>query len=67
MQNSYEEEYDGYTIYVEASADQWNPGFQWSVCKNQVEFDCGISYTIEGATSDAKDSIQNLKLEEGEL
>lgn len=60
MQNSHEEEYKGYTIYVEASADRWNPGFQWSVCKNQIEFDSGISYSIEDAIREAKDALQRL-------
>lgn len=60
MLDSFEEEYKGCTIYIETSADRWNPGYQWSVCRNGKEYDTSISFTIEKALEDAKKVIDEL-------
>lgn len=60
MKNSYEEDYNGYTIYVEESADRWNPAFTWSVCKDDIEHDTGLEFTIDTAIQAAQDCIDSL-------
>lgn len=60
MKNSHEEDFMGYTIYVEESADRYNSGFNWSVCKDEIEFESGVSFSIDYAVSDAKEAIKTL-------
>ena len=54
MTDSYEDEFLGYTIYVEVSADRYNPAFSWSVCKDNVEYDSGLAFSIETAIEEAE-------------
>lgn len=57
MSDSYEEEFQGYTIYVEISADRYNPAYSWSICKDDVEYDTGLSFSRDDAISDAEAAI----------
>lgn len=40
----YEEELNGYTIFIDVNPDRWRGGFIWSVCKDDVELDSGIEF-----------------------
>ncbi|MDP4535233.1 hypothetical protein Q3O60_03395 [Alkalimonas collagenimarina] len=60
MSESYEEEFLGYTIYVEISADHYNPAYSWSVCKDDIEYDAGLSFSRDDAIADAEQVIKNL-------
>jgi hypothetical protein len=60
MREQFEEEYKGFTIYIEPSADRWNPGYQWSMCRDGEEYDTNTSFTIEQALKEAKNAIDEL-------
>ena len=63
MSDSYENEFLGYTIYVEVSADRHNPAFSWSVCKDNLEYDSGLSFSETDAIAEAKAAIIELASE----
>ena len=63
MQESFEEEYQGFSICIEPSADRWNPAYQWSICRDGEEFDTSLAFTIEAALEEAKQAIDNLPTE----
>tara|TARA_R110002126_G_scaffold144276_15_gene290343 strand:+ start:2444 stop:2635 length:192 start_codon:yes stop_codon:yes gene_type:complete len=63
MSDSYEDEFLGYTIYVEVSADRYNPAFSWSVCKDNIEFDTGLAFSKEDAISEAEAAVTKLTAE----
>lgn len=60
MTDSYEDEFLGYSIYVEVSADRYNPAFSWSVCKDNIEYDSGLAFSKEDAISEAQASVTEL-------
>ena len=45
----YEEEINGFTIYIEDNPDRWRGGYSWSVCKDEVEFDSGLEFNTADA------------------
>lgn len=45
----YEEDINGFTIYVEDNPDRWCGGYQWALCKDEVELDAGLECTIADA------------------
>jgi len=63
MTDSYEDEFLGYTIYVEVSADRYNPAFSWSVCKDNIEYDSGLAFSKEDAIAEAEASATELTTE----
>ena len=63
MTDSYEDEFLGYTIYVEVSADRYNPAFSWSVCKDNIEYDSGLAFSKEDAIAEAEASASELTTE----
>lgn len=44
IQLPYEEEVNGYTIFIDVNPDRWRGGFVWSVCKDDVELDSGVEF-----------------------
>lgn len=42
----YEEEINGFTIYIEDNPDRWRGGYSWSVCKDEVELDSGLAFDV---------------------
>ena len=63
MTDSYEDEFLGYTIFVEVSADRYNPAFSWSVCKDNIEYDSGLAFSKEDAIAEAEASASELTTE----
>ena len=63
MTDSYEDEFLGYTIYVEVSADRYNPAFSWSVCKDDIEYDSGLAFSKEAAIKEAEAAATELTTE----
>ncbi|MCT8985290.1 hypothetical protein [Shewanella phaeophyticola] len=56
----FEEEYQGFEIYVEENPDHYNEGYSWSVSKNDECIDEGIEFDIKMAIDAARDTIANL-------
>ncbi|WP_019677528.1 hypothetical protein [Arsukibacterium perlucidum] len=45
----YEEEVNGFTIYIEENPDRWCGGYIWSVCQGEAEVSSGFEFTIKSA------------------
>lgn len=45
----YEEEINGFTIYIEDNPDRWRGGYSWAICKDEVELDSGLEFSISSA------------------
>lgn len=63
MSDSYEDQFLGYTIYVEVSADRYNPAFSWSVSKDDVEYDSGLAFSKDDAIAEAEAAATKLTSE----
>ncbi|CAM5276428.1 hypothetical protein [Alishewanella longhuensis] len=63
MSDSYEEEFLGYSIFVEVSADRYNPAFSWSVCKDNIEYDSGLAFSKDDAIAEAEAAATKLSSE----
>ncbi|MDP4536014.1 hypothetical protein Q3O60_07440 [Alkalimonas collagenimarina] len=57
IQIPYEEELGDYTIFIEDNPDHWTGGYLWSACKNGIEFDSGLEFSIAGALQVATANI----------
>ena len=51
---TYEETYLSHTIYIEPSRDPYREGFEWAVCKDQVEIEAGLAFSIASAIKEAR-------------
>jgi len=57
---SYEESYLGFMIFIEPNPDRYRGGFEWSVCENNIELECGLDFSVGDALSAAKKSWTTL-------
>jgi hypothetical protein len=53
----FEEEYQGFEIYVEENPDHYNEGYVWSVSKNDECLDEGIEFDIQMAIDAARKAM----------
>ncbi|WP_445946535.1 hypothetical protein [Shewanella sp.] len=53
----FEDEYQGFEIYVEPNPDHYNEGFVWSISKNDECLDEGIEFDIQMAIDAAREAI----------
>lgn len=53
----YEEEINGFTVYIEDNPDRWRGGYSWSVCKDEVVWNDGLTFTISDAIHSASNAI----------
>lgn len=60
--NSYEELYRGFEVYVAPDRDPYRGGFEWSVCKNETEYDAGLTFSIADAITAAREAVDELTL-----
>lgn len=60
--NSYEEIYCEYEIYVEPNRGPYREGFEWSVCKDETEYDSGLSFSIADAVAEARKATDKLNM-----
>ncbi|WP_397472437.1 hypothetical protein [Rheinheimera sp.] len=56
----YEEEVNGFTIYIEDNPDRWRGGFSWAVCKEGVELESGLVFDVADAFDSANGAIEVL-------
>lgn len=54
LANSYEEIFLEHEIYIQPDRDPYRGGFEWSVCRNGVELDSGLEFSIDDALKQAK-------------
>lgn len=65
--NTYEEVFRGYEIYIEPNLDPYREGFEWSVCKDEIEHDAGLAFSIPDALAAARNAIDKLASQSGSL
>ncbi|MCD1596854.1 hypothetical protein [Rheinheimera aquimaris] len=53
----YEEQVNGFIIYIEDNPDRWRGGYSWSVCKDEVLWHEGLTFTISDAIHSANNAI----------
>lgn len=56
----YEEEVNGYTIFIDVNPDHWRGGFVWSVCKGGVELDSGVEFRTETVRLQAYNMLSSM-------
>ncbi|GHG59369.1 hypothetical protein GCM10010919_01820 [Alishewanella longhuensis] len=56
----YEEEVNGYTIFIDVNPDHWRGGFVWSVCIDGAELDSGLAFDVTDAIGSANNAIDAL-------
>lgn len=56
----YEEEVNGCTIFIDVNPDRWREGFVWSVCKNDIELDSGLTFDVADAIGGANSVVDAL-------
>jgi hypothetical protein len=53
----FEEEYQGFEIYVEENPDHYNEGYNWSISKNDECLDSGLEFDIQMAIEAARKAV----------
>jgi hypothetical protein len=53
-----------FTVFVEPSLDRYNPGFSWSVCRNNTELESGLAFSEEAAVKEAEQAARELSLQQ---
>ena len=57
---TYEEIYNGYTIYIENNADPYRGGYEYTVAEGSDELESGLVFSIEEGVKEAKVFIDSL-------
>jgi hypothetical protein len=57
----FEEECQGFEIYVEENPDHYNEGYNWSISKNDECIDEGVEFDIQMAIDAARKAAVNYK------
>ena len=60
LNNSHEEIFLDHEIYIQPNSDPYRGGFEWSICRNGVELDVGLDFSINDALKQAKGVITAL-------
>lgn len=58
--NSYEEIFLDHEIFIQPDRDPYRGGFEWAVCRNGVELDSGLDFSIDDALKQAKSAVAAL-------
>ena len=61
LTNSYEEIFLDHDIYIQPDRDPYRGGFEWSVCREGVELDAGLEFSIDDALKKAQGVVTALK------
>ena len=61
LTNSYEEIFLDHEIYIQPDRDPYRGGFEWSVCREGVELDAGLEFSIDDALKKAQVVVTALK------
>ena len=56
----YEEEVNGYTIFIEVNPDHWRGGFVWSVCIDGAELNSGMEFKTVTARLQAYNMLSSV-------
>jgi hypothetical protein len=58
--NSYEEIFLDHEIYIQPDRDPYRGGFEWSVCRNGIELNAGLDFSIDDALKKAQGVVTGL-------
>jgi hypothetical protein len=57
---AHEETYNGYDIFVDENRDHNRGGYEWSVCKDETEWDSGLEFIAKSAIESAHKAVDSL-------
>jgi hypothetical protein len=57
---SYEEVFREYEIYISPNRDPYGGGYEWSVCKNENEFEAGLEFSVDAALNSARLAVNKV-------
>lgn len=57
---TYEEPYAGYMIFIEPNRDRYRGGFEWSVCRDDIELQSGLEFSIEEALKVSRKFVDSM-------
>lgn len=57
---SFEDSFCGFDIFVEPNPDSWRGGFQWNVCRDNEELECGLEFSGSLALDVARRCIEKI-------
>ena len=60
LTNTYEEIFLDHEIYIQPDRDPYRGGFEWSVCRNGVELDARLEFSIDDALKKAQSVVTAL-------
>lgn len=60
LTNNYEEIFLDHEIHIQPDRDPYRGGFEWSVCRNGVELDAGLEFSIDDALKKAQSVVTAL-------
>ncbi len=56
---TYEEQYQGYDVVIEANPDSYRGGFSWSISHEDAVLESGLAFSLAGAMDEAKKYIKS--------
>ncbi len=59
---TYEEPYAGHMIFIEPNRDSYRGGFEWSVCRDDTELQCGLEFSAEEALKVSRKYVDTVVL-----
>lgn len=57
---TYEESYAGHMIFIEPNRDHYRGGFEWSVCRDDIELQSGLEFSIEEALKVSRKYVDSM-------
>ena len=60
INNTYEEIYREHEIYIEPNRDSYLEGFEWSVCKDEIELATGLAFSIADSLEEARKTVDRV-------
>jgi len=57
---TFEEPYAGHMIFIEPNRDIYRGGFEWSVCRDDNELQCGLEFSVEEALKASRKFVDSL-------
>lgn len=73
MPTEIEEEYKGFTVFIEKNPDRYRGGYKWSISRWSEEESCffqedsDLAFSMKSARNEAKDAVNEYIANKGEL
>lgn len=57
---THEEFYAGHMIFIEPNRDRYRGGFEWSVCRDDIELQSGLEFSVEEALKVSRKCVDSM-------